>query len=142
MSNDFPARFAHAFATLDKNNLHRVGEIYAPEVHFSDPLHNVHGLQAMKDYFGELYANIQDLRFEFHQCESMTAGQGLLRWTMTYRHPRLAGGRPVSVDGCSCIFFRDELVYRHIDYFDAGALIYEHVPLLGSIIRWLKRRLA
>ena len=43
--------------------------------------------------------------------------------------------------------FYDELVmwhdkvYRHRDYFDAGALLYEHVPLLGRVIRWLKRRM-
>ena len=35
-----------------------------------------------------------------------------------------------------------ERVYRHRDYFDAGALLYEHLPLLGSVIAWLKRRLA
>ena len=28
------------------------------------------------------------------------------------------------------------------DYFDAGALLYQHVPLLGAAIRWLQRRLA
>ncbi|GGD11542.1 nuclear transport factor 2 family protein [Halopseudomonas salina] len=142
MSSDFPTRFAQIFASLDKTNLSRVGEIYTPDVHFTDPLHEVHGLRAMQAYFGELYANVEDLQFEFHQCQSVTEGQGLLRWTMTYRHPRLAGGGPISVEGCSCIYFRDDLVYRHIDYFDAGALLYEHVPLLGKIIRWLKGRLA
>lgn len=142
MSSDFPTRFARIFASLDKSNLNRVGEIYTPDVHFTDPLHEVHGLRAMQAYFGELYANVEDLQFEFHQCQQVIEGQGLLRWTMTYRHPRLAGGGPISVEGCSCIFFRDDLVYRHIDYFDAGALLYEHVPLLGNVIRWLKGRLA
>ena len=36
----------------------------------------------------------------------------------------------------------DGKVERHRDYFDAGALLYQHVPLLGSAIRWLQRRLA
>ena len=27
------------------------------------------------------------------------------------------------------------------DYFDAGALLYEHVPVLGRIVSWLKRRM-
>lgn len=142
MSNDFAQRFAQIFASLDKNNLHRLGEIYTADLHFTDPLHDVHGIQAMRDYCDQLYANVSDLQFEFHQCQQVIEGQGLLRWTMTYRHPRLAGGEPISVEGCSCIFFRDELVYRHIDYFDAGALLYEHIPLLGKAIRWLKGRLA
>jgi hypothetical protein len=33
-------------------------------------------------------------------------------------------------------------VYLHHDYFDAGALLYEHVPILGGVIGWLKGRLA
>jgi hypothetical protein len=33
-------------------------------------------------------------------------------------------------------------VYLHRDYFDAGALLYEHLPVLGTLIGWLKRRLA
>ena len=31
--------------------------------------------------------------------------------------------------------------YRHRDDFDAGALHYEHLPVLGREIAWLKRRL-
>ncbi len=68
-------------------------------------------------------------------------GEGYLRWTMTYRHPRLRGGAPIRVDGCSHLLWWDK-VYQHRDYFDAGALLYEHLPLMGGAIAWLKRRLA
>jgi ketosteroid isomerase-like protein len=142
MNADFPQRFAEIFASLNKTNLHRLAEIYTEAVHFTDPLHDIQGIEPMQTYFDQLYSNIDDLQFEFHQCQLVTEGQGLLRWTMTYRHPRLAGGNSISVEGCSCIFFQEGRVYRHIDYFDAGALLYEHVPLLGTAIRWLKGRLA
>ncbi len=142
MSADFPQRFAEIFASLDKTSLDRLSEIYTADLHFTDPLHDIQGIQAMQEYCEQLYANVENLQFDFHQCQQVTEGQGLLRWTMTYRHPRLAGGNPINVEGCSCIFFRDGRVYRHTDYFDAGALLYEHVPLLGTAIRWLKGRLA
>ena len=58
-----------------------------------------------------------------------------------YRHPRLARGAPIRVEGCSYLQWRDK-VHLHRDYFDAGALLYEHLPLLGGTIGWLKRRLA
>ncbi len=35
--------------------------------------------------------------------------------------------------------WRDK-VYRHRDYFDAGAMLYEHLPVLGRVVSWLKRR--
>lgn len=60
---------------------------------------------------------------------------------MHFRHPRLRGGAPISVDGCSHLLWWDK-VYQHRDYFDAGAMLYEHLPLMGGVIAWLKRRLA
>lgn len=39
------------------------------------------------------------------------------------------------------LHFTDHKVYRHRDYFDAGSLIYEHLPVLGRAIAWLKRRM-
>ena len=53
----------------------------------------------------------------------------------------LRGGAPISVDGCSHLLWWDK-VYQHRDYFDACAMLYEHLPLMGGVIAWLKRRLA
>lgn len=139
--NDFLRRFAEGFATLNKDNLYLLGELYSDDVVFRDPMHEVHGLTAMQDYFAELYANVETLHFEFHGFDRVDVGEGYLRWTMRYRHPRLRGGAEIAVEGCSHLLWRDK-VYQHRDYFDAGALLYEHLPVLGGVIAWLKRRLA
>lgn len=142
MTDDFPAFFAKTFAQLDKHNLDRLAEIYATDIHFTDPLHDVTGLDAMRHYFEQTYSNVSHIDFDFHQCDTVRQGQALLRWTMTFCHPRLNKGQEIKVEGCSCIFFQDQRVSRHIDYYDAGALLYEHIPILGGIIHWLKGRLA
>lgn len=139
--SDFLASFATRFAALNKDNLELLGELYSDDVLFRDPLHEVHGLTAVRRYFAELYANVGALRFEFHGYDQVAEGEGYLRWTMRYRHPRLRGGAEIAVEGCSHLLWRDR-VYRHRDYFDAGALLYEHLPVLGNVIAWLKRRLA
>jgi hypothetical protein len=109
-------------------------------VRFTDPLHEVQGLGQLSHYFGELYANVSDLRFDFHGFDQIGDGEGYLRWIMSYRHPRLGGGRLIRVEGCSHLRWRDK-VYCQRDYFDAGALLYEHLPVLGRAIAWLKRRM-
>lgn len=109
---------------------------------FHDPLHQISGLANVRQYFSELYANVQELRFDFHAFDQTGNNSGYLRWTMSYRHPRLRRGAPIRVEGCSHLRWHDERVYRHRDYFDAGALLYEHLPVLGGVIAWLKRRLA
>ncbi|MBB2494531.1 nuclear transport factor 2 family protein [Aquipseudomonas ullengensis] len=139
--SDFLRQFAERFAALDAGNLDQLGELYSDDILFRDPLHEVRGLPALRGYFGELYANIDQLHFDFHGYDQVSDGEGYLRWTMTYRHPRLAAGRPIRVDGCSHLLWWDK-VYQHRDYFDAGALLYEHLPVLGRVIAWLKGRLA
>jgi hypothetical protein len=138
--SDFLRRFAQHFVQLNKDNLQRLGELYTDDVRFTDPLHEVQGLGQLSRYFGELYANVSDLRFDFHGFDQVGDGEGYLRWIMSYRHPRLGGGRLIRVVGCSHLRWRDK-VYSQRDYFDAGALLYEHLPVLGRAIAWLKRRM-
>lgn len=141
--SEFLQRFARDFASLDASNLDRLGLLYADDIHFSDPLHDVHGLTELRRYFEQLYANVSQLDFDFSGFDQVQDGQGYLRWTMRYRHPRLQGGAPITLQGCSLLLWNAEgKVVRHQDFFDAGALLYEHIPLLGCVIRWLRRRLA
>lgn len=139
MSN-FLRHFAQQFAELNKDNLQRLDELYTQDVFFTDPLHEVQGIGQLRSYFSELYANVSDLRFDFNGFDQVNEGEGYLRWVMSYRHPRLAGGQLIRVEGCSHLLWHDK-VYRHRDYFDAGALLYEHLPLVGRAIAWLKRRM-
>jgi hypothetical protein len=111
-------------------------------VAFTDPLHEVHGLVNLRTYFAELYANVHHLQFEFHAFDQVREGKGYLRWTMTFSHPRLNLGKTISVQGCSHLLWTENKVFQHRDFFDAGALLYEHLPIVGKAIRWLKGRLA
>jgi hypothetical protein len=139
--SDFLRCFAREFAVLDKDNLGRLNTLYTDDVLFTDPLHQIRGLPAMHRYFAELYANVSHLHFDFYGFDETSPGNGYLRWTMSYAHPRLAKGRTIRVDGCSHLMWRGDKVFQHRDYFDAGALLYEHLPIIGTLIAWLKRRL-
>ncbi|SFA94054.1 nuclear transport factor 2 family protein [Azotobacter beijerinckii] len=139
--SEFLRRFAADFARLDGHSLDRLDTLYSADILFRDPLHELRGLPALRGYFAGLYADLRELRFDVQGFDQVRDGEGYLRWTLSYRHPRLGGGAPIRVEGCSHLLWRDK-VYRHRDYFDAGALLYEHIPLLGTMIAWLKRRLA
>ncbi|WP_296232947.1 nuclear transport factor 2 family protein [Pseudomonas sp. UBA4617] len=134
-------RFAERFACLQRDNLHILGELYDDSVTFRDPLHHIEGLDALRAYFGQLYANARDVSYSFAGYDEVRPGQGYLRWHLRFCHPRLNGGKPIILQGCSFLQWR-ERVFSHQDYFDAGALLYEHVPVLGGAVRWLKGRLA
>jgi hypothetical protein len=134
-------RFIEVYHLLDHNNLDRLAEIYAPEVRFSDPAHEIQGLDNLTRYFTALYAHISTIDFSFER-QLQEADQAVLSWTMTFRHPRLAANREISVPGCSWLVFNSRgLALEHRDYFDLGAMLYEQLPLLGLIVRQVKGRL-
>lgn len=138
------ARVQEIFNAMNARTLHLVDELYAADVRFVDPFHVVEGREPLRDYYRRMYANVRSIRFDFSGSLS-TPAELVLYWTMTFRHPRLRGGEAVSLEGCTRLCFATEgtdigKVVLHRDYFDAGALLYEHVPVLGAAIRFLRGR--
>lgn len=135
------ARFVALYQQLSRDELHRLPEVYANEVVFTDPAHRIEGLAALTDYFAALYQRLAYCRFVI-TSQLQQGRQAWLGWTMTFSHPRLRGGAPVTVEGATRLEF-DEAgkVCLHRDYFDLGAMLYEQLPLLGSVVRTIKMRL-
>lgn len=139
--NEPLARFIGLYQQLDKQQLHRLPEVYAEQVVFTDPAHRIEGLAALGDYFTALYQRLAYCRFVI-TSQQQQGRQAWLGWTMTFSHPRLRGGEPVMVEGATRLEF-DEAgkVCLHRDYFDLGAMLYEQLPLLGPMVRTIKMRL-
>jgi limonene-1,2-epoxide hydrolase len=47
----------------------------------------------------------------------------------------------LEVQGISHLKFLENQVIYHRDYFDLGEMVYEHVPVLGKIVRFIKNSL-
>lgn len=120
-----------------------IASVYAQDVVFKDPVHEVRGLEAMQKYFAGVSQNLQECRFQF-DFAAQQQGKGTLWWTMYFRHPRLGGGKLLELRGASLVEIDEanDRVVSHEDVYDLGGMVYEHVPLLGSVIRGVKRRLA
>lgn len=133
------------YERFDPALVQALDQIYHPDVVFEDPMHQINGLPALQRYFSGLVEGLEECRFEFSDVLEKPASdeqqaQAVLLWVMHYRHHKLRGGKLLSLAGSSHLRFSDRIVY-HRDYFDAGAMLYEHVPVLGSAIRLLKKRM-
>lgn len=135
-------RFLKTYQELTHYNLHRLAEIYSDEIHFIDPAHEIRGLERLSSYFAGLYREVHSISFQFNHPLKVD-NEAYLQWMMSLQHRRLKGGRMVFVPGASYLRFADNgKVFHHRDYFDLGAMLYEQLPLLGTMIRALKRRLS
>lgn len=133
-------QFKDIYQTLDKDNIDKIEAIYADDIFFADPFHQVEGLSQLKKYFFELYLNVESIDFEFG--EALCEGDSyFIQWTMKLTHPRLNNKKPFYVPGATYLKVnqKSEIVF-HRDYFDAGVMLYERLPIFGSLIRWIKRK--
>lgn len=133
-------RFKDAFNRLNGQNLDLLESLYTRDVEFRDPVHELHGRDALRDYYARLYEGVESCRFEFSD-QVIDGDRVVLVWTMQVRHARFQKGRTITLEGASHLLFAGDKVRRHHDYFDMGQFIYERVPVLGGLIRLIKSRL-
>ncbi|WP_165855064.1 nuclear transport factor 2 family protein [Marinobacter sp. JSM 1782161] len=131
-------RFQRLFNQMSAHQLGELEAVYDRDVAFTDPFVTLYGLDALGDYFTGAYANVIECRFEFDGAVD-TGDQVALPWIMTLRHKRIRRGEPVQVQGISHLKLGGDRILYHRDYFDAGQLLYENLPLLGSAVRWIRK---
>ena len=132
--------FTTIYQSLNKHNLSLLKNIYHQDICFEDPLHKVEGLDNFIAYFENLYTNIVNCHFIIEHT-IQTDSEAAIYWTMNYQHPKLNSGKTVSVKGHSHLKVSNNLIIYHRDYLDAGSMLYEHIPLLGSAVRFIKKRI-
>lgn len=118
----------------------RLETVYTADIEFRDPVHTLHGSLALRHYFRKMAGNLQHYRIRYID-ELVSANAAYLTWEMDYAHRHIKGGRTITLRGMTHLKFTDK-VYFHEDTYDLGALLYEHLPVLGSATRLLKRRMA
>jgi hypothetical protein len=133
------ARLADWYARLSPESLREIEQLYAPRARFKDPFNDVEGVDAIRLVFDHMFATLREPRFavvdavcDEHAC--------LLVWDFDFRR---SSGRVMRIHGASHVTFdSDARVTNHRDYWDAAEELYEKLPLIGSLMRTLRRRLA
>lgn len=132
-------QFIDIYQRLSVDNLELLAKIYHPDVTFQDPMHEIHGFDELNQYFHALYENLISCRFEITQVITQD-DQAAVYWQMSYQHPSLNRGKTVVVEGNSMLKGLGDKVIYHRDYLDLGAMLYEHIPVIGRLTKWVKNR--
>lgn len=130
--------YVAALEAMRADTVDSVLALCADDIRFSDPFTDVTGRAAMRHVYEDMFRKVSDLRFTVEECHG-SGERWLIRWTYSARN-RLLG--PMDFVGTSLVLLDDKgLVRRHADYWDASAL-FARLPVLGPIIRLIKRRIA
>ena len=133
------SRFVDYYATLDTQPPSALAGIYRADATLIDPFGEHSGVFAIQRYFTHLLANVQHCCFTV-DAPLQQSDRFVVTWMMHWSHPRIAGGTMRQLPGCSVVDMRDDRIVRQRDYYDAGEMIYEHLPILGWAVRGVKRR--
>jgi hypothetical protein len=133
------ARIVDYFESLSPEALQRLGEVYSDGARFKDPFNEVAGVPAIREVFEHMYRALDEPRFVVQ--EAVTEGdQCFLTWDFVFRFKRFTpdlqavrGASHLRLDAAGRI-------EMHRDYWDVAEELYEKLPAVGSLMRWLKRR--
>lgn len=131
-------RLVQFYENLSEASLAQLPAIYARDAQFKDPFNEVRGIAPVTAIFRHMYEQVDEPRFVVN-TRVLQEADAFLVWDFTFRMKRFSRA-PQCIRGATHIRFDDTgAVAIHRDYWDAAEELYEKLPLLGSLMRWLKR---
>ena len=127
--------FIKLISTFDSDSLRDLPKIYSPTIEFEDPINTVQGLDNLYLMFEDLLKVFSEIEIQVKETSS-TDHTAFVRWLMTYRFRK----KKYSIDGVTHLKFDSSgLICKHKDYWDASFPLYGTFPLLGSLMRGIKK---
>lgn len=112
--------------------------LYSLNASFKDPFNQVIGRDEIKKIFMQMFEQVNVPRFVVKQALHKELSACLL-WEFHFQFKRWDTTNKC-VTGVSWLQFDEEfLVSSHTDYWDPAEGIYEHLPLIGSLMKGLKK---
>ena len=133
-----------AFEKLSPADLSTLGNWYATDARFKDPFKEVQGVAAIEAIFAHMFDSLHEPRFVV--TERIVQGtQCFLVWDFLFRFKTMDSAKTQCIRGGSHLQFVPTQagtwrISLHRDYWDAAEELYEKLPLLGGLMRWLKQR--
>lgn len=128
------------FESLTPGNLGQLEAFYTADARFKDPFNDVRGVPAITQIFKHMFVALHEPRFVVTQ-QIVDGAQAFLVWEFRFRFKRFDTATEQVIHGGSHLTLtEDGRISEHRDYWDAAEELYEKLPGLGALMRWLKRK--
>ncbi len=133
------AAYVAFYEALSPESLDRLDTLCTTDVRFRDPFNDVRGVASYRAILARMFEDVSAPRFQVRDW-ARTNQIAYLRWDFTFRS---RNGTSWHIEGVSEVHFDEEgLVAAHLDHWDSGVQFFGRLPLLGSLIRLVRKRLA
>jgi len=133
-------QLADFFEALSPQSVAQLHTLYDAQAHFKDPFNEVQGLAEIERIFHHMYVALHEPHFVI-TTQLVDGHQAFLTWEFRFRFKRFDTATWQTVRGGSHVVFNEAgMVTLHRDYWDAAEELYEKLPVVGGVMRWLKKR--
>ena len=126
------------YEQMKREDLVRLTEFFTPQAHFKDPFNDIYGVEQIRTVFHHMFETITVPKFVIEEA-IFDSNVAYIKWEFTGELKT----KPLKLVGISRVVF-DEAgrVSEHIDYWDASEQFYMKLPIVGSILRFIRRQAA
>ena len=133
-------RVAAYFESLTPQTVALLDTFDDRQARFNDPVNQVQGLPAIRHIFEHMFVALVAPRFVI-TGQVAQGRQCFMTWEFRFQFKRFLRGREQIILGTSHLVFSEQgLITLHRDYWDAAEELYEKLPVVGGLMRWLKNR--
>jgi hypothetical protein len=133
-------QIAHYFETLTPQSVSDLKDYYSASARFKDPFNDVTGVPAIEKIFDHMFVSLTQPRFVI-TGQVVEGDQAFLTWEFRFCFKRFDTHTEQVVLGTShLVLDEQQRICLHRDYWDAAEELYEKLPWVGALMRWLKKR--
>ena len=129
------------FESITEGTVPQLREFYAADAYFKDPFNEVRSVADIERIFAHMYVGLHAPRFVI-RTRIEQGDEAFLAWDFQFRIKRYQPEKVQTICGGSHLRWdANGKVSFHRDYWDAAEELYEKLPVLGGLMRFVKRRM-
>jgi len=122
-------KYIKAYETIDISTLNNLLDCIDENFIFSDPFHSIKNKGGYKKLIINMFKNIGNPKFMVTNI-AQNKDVFFIKWKFTGVYKE-----EFSIEGISEVLIKNNLVVKHIDYWDSGRNFYSNLPIIGKLFK-------
>ena len=123
-------KYVKSFEQLKVSTISNLVDCLHESFVFIDPFNKIIGKKSFRKFLEKMFIKIKNPKFRILNIleeKNLT----LIKWNFEYEISK----KKINFDGVSELIIRQNLIYKHIDYWDSGRNVYSHLPIIGAVFK-------
>ena len=122
-------KYITAYENINISSLNDLLDCIDESFVFSDPFHSINDKNEYKKLLINMFRNIVNPKFVIMNI-AQNKDVFFIKWKFTGMYKK-----EFSFEGMSEVLIKNNLIVKHIDYWDSGRNFYSNLPIVGKIFK-------